>query len=102
LDGEEDKAMRVCLEEWLRSEESFGFGGLVFRWWVERGGGSGGFPCGVGCIGAKFVPVITVVADEVGDFAEGLVRYGVLERHVSGMWGTKQRQQWQRWVEVLM
>jgi hypothetical protein len=48
------------------------------------------------------MPVITVVADEVGDFAEGLVRYGVLERHVSGMWGTKQRQQWQRWVEVLM
>ena len=68
------------MEEWLRSKESFGFGGLVFRWWVERGGGSGGFPCGVGCIGAKFMPVITVVADEVGDFAEGLVRYGVLER----------------------
>jgi hypothetical protein len=30
------------------------------------------------CIGAKFMQVVTVVADEVGDFAEGLVRYGVL------------------------
>jgi hypothetical protein len=30
------------------------------------------------CIGAKFMPVVTIVADEVGDLAEGLVRYGVL------------------------
>jgi hypothetical protein len=50
----------------------------MLRWWVERGDGSGGFLCGVMCIGAKFMQVVTVVADEVGDFAEGLVRYGVL------------------------
>ncbi len=41
----------------------------------------------MGCIGAEFMPVITVVADEVDDFVEGLVRYGVLEGHVSGMGG---------------
>ena len=42
-----------------------------------RGGGDG-FPCGVGCICAEFMPIITVVTYEVGDFAEGLVRYDVL------------------------
>ena len=74
--------MRVRLKERLRSKESFCFGCPVFRWWVERGGGSGGFPCGVGCIGAEFMPVVTVVADEVSYFAEGLIRYDVLEGHV--------------------
>jgi len=87
LDGEEDETVRVCSEKRFRSKESFGFDGPMFRWWVERGGGSGGFPCGAGCIGAEFMPVITVVADEVGDFTEGLVRYGVLEGHVSGIGG---------------
>jgi len=74
--------MRVRLEERLRSKESFGLGCPVFQWWVERGGGGGRFPCGVGCIGAKFMPVVTVVADEVSYFAEGLIRYDVLEGHV--------------------
>jgi len=56
----------------------FGFGGLMLRWWVERGGGSRGFPRSTGRVDTEFVPIITVVANEVGDFAEGLVRYGVL------------------------
>ena len=38
-------------------------------------GGDSGFLCGAGCVGAEFVPVVTIVADEVGDFAEGLVGY---------------------------
>ena len=54
--------------------ESFGFGGLVFQWWIERGGGGGGFPCSAGCVGAKLIPVVTVLADEVGDVANILVR----------------------------
>ena len=33
---------------------------------------------GMGCLGAEFVPVVSVVADEVGDFTKSLVRY----RHV--------------------
>ena len=75
--------MRVRLEERLRSKESFDLGCLVFRWGVVRGGGrSGGFPCGVGCIVAKFMPVVAVIADEVSYFAEGLIRYDVLEGHV--------------------
>ena len=78
LNGKEDETVRVCLEKRFRSKESFGFGGPMLRWWVERGGGSGGFPCGVVCIGAEFMLVVTIVADKVGDFAEGLVRYGVL------------------------
>ncbi len=78
LNGKEDKTVRICSEKRFRSKESFGFGDPMLRWWVERGGGSGGFLCGVMCIGAKFMPVVTIVADEVGDLAEGLVRYGVL------------------------
>ena len=31
LDGEEDNAMRVCLEEQLRSESAFNFGILVVQ-----------------------------------------------------------------------
>ena len=78
LDGKEDKTMRVWSEKWFRGEESVGFGGLMFRWWVEGGGGSCGFPCGTGRVDTEFVPIVTVVANEVGDFAEGLVRYGML------------------------
>ena len=37
------------------------------------------------CVDAEIVPVVTVVANEVGDFAEGLVRYDVLAMHGSGM-----------------
>ena len=29
-------------------------------------------------VDTEFIPIVTIVADEVGDFAEGLVRYGVL------------------------
>jgi hypothetical protein len=29
LDGKENKAVRVCLEEWFGGKESFGFGSLV-------------------------------------------------------------------------
>jgi len=54
----------------------------MLRWWVEGGGGSCGFPCGVRCIGAEFMPVVAVVADEVSYFAEGLIRYDVLKGHV--------------------
>jgi hypothetical protein len=35
------------------------------------------FSSGVGGVVAELVPVVTIVADEVGDLAEGLVRDGV-------------------------
>jgi hypothetical protein len=35
-----------------------------------------GFSCGVGCPGAGFFPVLSVVADEVGDFTKSLVGHG--------------------------
>ena len=83
LDGKKDEAMRVRLEERLRSKESFDLGCLVFRWGVVRGGGrSGGFPCSVWCVGAEFMPVVAVIADEIRDFAEGFVCDDVLEGHV--------------------
>ena len=42
-----------------------------------------GLPRGMGCLGAKFIPVVSVVAeDEVGDFTEGLIRDGLLGGHV--------------------
>ena len=78
LNGKEDETVRVCSEKRFRSKESFGFGGPMLRWWVERGGGSCGFPRSAGRVDAEFIPIVTIVADEVGDFAEGLVRYGVL------------------------
>ncbi len=78
LNGKEDETVRVCSEKRFRSKESFGFGGPMLRWWVERGGGSCGFPRCAGHVEAEFIPIVTIVADEVGDFAEGLVRYGLL------------------------
>ena len=44
-----------------------------------------GFSCSAGCVGAEFIPIVTIVADEVGDFAESLVCYDVWEGHHSGM-----------------
>ena len=85
LDGEENKTVGVCSEKRFGGKESFCFGDLVFRWWIERGDGGCGFPCSACCVDADFVPVVTVVANEVGGFAEGLVRYDVLARHGSEM-----------------
>ena len=76
--GKEDEMVRVCSEKRFRSKESFGFGGPMLRWCVERGGGSCGFPRSMGRVDTDFIPIVTIVVDEVGDFAEGLVRYGVL------------------------
>jgi hypothetical protein len=36
----------------------------------------------MGCVGAEFVPVAAIVADEVADLTESLVQDGVLEGHV--------------------
>ncbi len=36
----------------------------------------------MGCVGAEFVPVVAIVADEVGDLTESLVQDGMLEGHV--------------------
>ena len=36
----------------------------------------------MGCLGAEFVPVVSFVANEVGDFTEGLIQDGLLEGHV--------------------
>ena len=41
----------------------------------------------MGCLGAEFVPVVSVVADEVGDFTEGLIRDSLLGGHVLVWWG---------------
>jgi hypothetical protein len=45
------------------------------------GGSFPGFPRGMGCVGAEFIPVIVVVANEVGDLTEGLVHDNVLDGH---------------------
>jgi len=46
-----------------------------------------GFPCSAGRVGAEFIPTITIAVDEVGDFAESLVRYDMWGGHGSGMVG---------------
>ena len=55
----------------------------MLRWFFRRVGSFLSFPRGMGCLGAEFFPVVSVVADEVGDFTKSLVRYG----HVFGMKG---------------
>ena len=47
-----------------------------------------GLLCGMGYLGAEFVPVVSVVADEVGDFTEGLIRDGLLGGACFGRGGT--------------
>ena len=80
--------MGVCLKKRFGRKASFVFVSLVLRWWIKWGGVSCGFLCGAVRVGAEYIPIVTIVADEVGDFAESLVRYGVLlERHGSGMGG---------------
>ena len=64
---------------------SFVFASLVLRWWVKWGGVSCRFPCSAVLVGAEFIPIVTIVADEAGDFTESLVRYDVWEGHGSGM-----------------
>jgi len=81
VDGEEHKAMGVLLQMWFNGEAFFISGNLVFQWcsaWVR--GLLGAF-FSVGSVGAEFVPVIAIVASEVGDLKEGLMHYGVLEWH---------------------
>ena len=56
----------------LKAVEASGFGRCD---WV---GGSCGFPCSAGRVDTEFIQIVTIVANEVGDFAEGLVRYGML------------------------
>ena len=46
-----------------------------------------GFLCSAGRVDAEFIPIFTIAADKVGDFAESLVRYEVWEGHGSGMGG---------------
>ena len=81
LDGEEDEAMRICLEEWSESKMVFDLGGLVLRYFASRWQRLLGFPHGTGSVRAKFIPIIAVVLDKVCDLAEGLVCYNVLEWH---------------------
>ncbi len=37
---------------------------FMLRWWVGGGGGTCGFPRGAGCVGAEFIPIVAVIADE--------------------------------------
>jgi hypothetical protein len=48
-------------------------------------GGFGGFLHDVGCVCAELVPVVAIVADEVGNLAEGLVRGSMLDGHGFGV-----------------
>jgi hypothetical protein len=73
------------VEEWFWSKVAFSLGNLVFqfiapRWWCFLC-----FCCRADSVHAELVPVIAVVANEVGDFAEGLVGNNVLEWHDGGM-----------------
>ncbi len=79
--------MGVCSKKQFQGKEPFGFSILMCRWCFERGGGGCRFSCVAGRVGAKFVPVVAIVVNKVGHFAEGLIRYDVLEGHGAGMGG---------------
>jgi hypothetical protein len=57
------------------------FSGLVFCWLLGWGGCFLSFPRGMGCVSAEFVPIVALVANEVGDLTEGLVHDGMLDGH---------------------
>ena len=59
----------------------------MFQLFFGQVGSFLGLHHGVSCLGAEFIPVVSIVADEVGDFAEGLIRDSLLEGHVFGMGG---------------
>ncbi len=64
---------------------AFSLGNLVFRflalrWWIFLC-----FCCRAGGVHAELVPVTPVVANKVGDFAEGLVGNNMFERHDDGV-----------------
>ncbi len=83
LDWEEDKAVGICLEEQFESKVAFSFCNLVLQcfavqWWHLLG-----FPRGrgAGSVGAEFIQIIVVVADEAIDLTKGLVHEDVLKKH---------------------
>jgi hypothetical protein len=83
LDGEEDEAMWVLLKEWFGGKMALYFGFFVTRYFFGRRRTFGGLPYGRHGSGdpAEVFPVVAVVANQVRDLAEGLVRDGVLEGH---------------------
>ena len=86
LDGEEDEAMWILLKEWLGGKMALYFSFFVTRYFFGRRRTFGGFPHSRRVSGdpAEVFPVVAVVANEVHDFTEGLVRDGVLEGHDEG------------------
>ncbi len=58
----------------------------MFQLFFGQVGSFLGLPRGMDCLGEEFVPVVSVVADEVGDFMESLIQDSLLERHVL-VWG---------------
>ena len=83
VNGEEDKMIWVYLEERFRSKTSVHFGNFMFRsllWHFRLRGGL------LDCLSrvrarTEFIPVITIVANEVCNLAEGLVCNWVCDRH---------------------
>ncbi len=49
---------------------------LALQWWSFLW-----FCCRAGGVHAELIPVVAIVANEVGDFAEGLVGNNMLEQH---------------------
>jgi hypothetical protein len=86
MDGEEHNAVWIFLYEPFGSKESFVFGIFVFQWFLGWVGSFLGLPHGMSCLSAECVPVLSVVADEVSDFAESLIQDGLLKGHVL-VWG---------------
>ena len=86
LDGKKDEAMWVLLKEWFGSKMALEFSFFVMRYFFGRRRTFCGFLYGRrgGSDPAEVFPVVAVVANEVRDFTEGLVRDGVFEGHDEG------------------
>ncbi len=83
LDGEEDEAMWILLKEWFGGKMALYFGFFVTQYFFGRRQTFDGLPYGRRGSGnfAEVFPVFAVVANEVCNLAEGLVRDGVLKGH---------------------
>jgi hypothetical protein len=78
--------MWLLLKEWFGGKMALYLSFFVTRFFVGQRTALGDLPYGRRGSGnpAEVFPVIAVVADDVCDLAEGLVRDGVLEGHDEG------------------
>jgi hypothetical protein len=83
------KTIWVVLEEWFGSKTTINFGNFLFRLLFWRSCLRGSLLEGSSsvCVRTKFIPVVSIVANEVCNLTEGLVCDWAFERRGVGRHG---------------